>query len=486
MSSPSRVILWSGALVLVLILLALLGAASRLRGGLHQYEADLRAQGEKLSFAELTSGRKPNGVDSHAIVTNIAAKLSGARLSPGSLELRRFIQPGKARVTWERPELTWSQSAGTSSNGTWEDLDAQMNAAQSTLQETRQALKEPAADAGPCTNMLASRRVNFVAIRTVAQWLMGATENELHHGRLEGALQDLEALAGLANMERDEPTLVAQMVRVAVAGLGLTVTWEALQAPGWTDPQLDRLQKAWAPVDLVAALEKGFAGERACGCECFAQIRRSSGPQTGRMFSTLWGTSSSKAVFENLMLGYVYMPAYKLAWINEDQLFYLKTMQESLAAPRLLRAHRPWLEATQSVAKVGARLNNLNGWSDKFRYFFSLMAIPNFTRASERAAQVETERQMTLAAIGLKRYQLRHGELPPNLEALAPEFLPVLPYDPMSGKSLCYHLKGDGGFVLYSVGEDGEDDGGDSNPRAGGRFDLWQGRDAVWPVRVEE
>jgi hypothetical protein len=186
------------------------------------------------------------------------------------------------------------------------------------------------------------------------------------------------------------------------------------------------------------------------------------------------------------MLGYVYMPAYKLAWINEDQLFYLKTMQESLAAPRLLKAHRPWLEVTQAVAKVGARLNNLNGWSDRFRYYLSLMAIPNFTRASERVAQVETERQMTLAAIGLKRYQLRHGNLPSNLEVLAPEFLPVLPYDPMSGKSLCYRLKDNGGFVLYSVGEDGKDDGGDPSPRVGGKSGLWEGQDAVWPERSEE
>jgi hypothetical protein len=51
-----------------------------------------------------------------------------------------------------------------------------------------------------------------------------------------------------------------------------------------------------------------------------------------------------------------------------------------------------------------------------------------------------------------------------------------VPIDLMSGKPLVYRLNSDSTFVLYSVGEDGKDDG-----RQGG-MDLWQGTDAVWPV----
>jgi hypothetical protein len=48
-----------------------------------------------------------------------------------------------------------------------------------------------------------------------------------------------------------------------------------LQAPGWTELQLERLQKAWEPVDMVEAVEKGFLGERAGGFELFTMVRRS-------------------------------------------------------------------------------------------------------------------------------------------------------------------------------------------------------------------
>ena len=57
-----------------------------------------------------------------------------------------------------------------------------MQEIQDTLQEVRAALKHPTPDGGPWTNMFSGRRVNFVAIRTVAQWLMGAVENDLHQG----------------------------------------------------------------------------------------------------------------------------------------------------------------------------------------------------------------------------------------------------------------------------------------------------------------
>ncbi len=93
---------------------------------------------------------------------------------------------------------------------------------------------------------------------------------------------------------------------------------------------------------------------------------------------------------------------------------------------------------------------------------------------------------MTLAAIALKRCQLRHGEPPSSLEALVPEFLAVVPYDYMSAKPLRYRLKPDGNYVLYSVGLDGKDDGGDPSPASSATSGLWGGRDAVWPAPATE
>ena len=41
-----------------------------------------------------------------------------------------------------------------------------------------------------------------------------------------------------------------------------------------------------------------------------------------------------------------------------------------------------------------------------------------------------------------------------------PEFVPKVPLDPVDGQPLRYRRNADGTFLLYSVGENGKDDGG--------------------------
>jgi hypothetical protein len=60
----------------------------------------------------------------------------------------------------------------------------------------------------------------------------------------------------------------------------------------------------------------------------------------------------------------------------------------------------------------------------------------------------------------LERYRLAHGEYPETLDALAPQFIEKVPHDIINGKPLHYRRTDDGKFVLYSVGWNGTDDGG--------------------------
>jgi len=96
--------------------------------------------------------------------------------------------------------------------------------------------------------------------------------------------------------------------------------------------------------------------------------------------------------------------------------------------------------------------------------------------------------QIVIAAVALKRYELRHGQLPQNLASLTPEFLTDPPRDFMDGQTLRYRVNGEGSFILYSVGDDGRDDGGDSLQEVSGKnpqkASPWSGRDWVWPQAV--
>ena len=94
-------------------------------------------------------------------------------------------------------------------------------------------------------------------------------------------------------------------------------------------------------------------------------------------------------------------------------------------------------------------------------------------------ADIEVGRRLLVTAIALQRYHLTHGSYPDSLKTLVPDFIAAVPMDLMDGKPLRYQQKLDGTFLLYSVGEDGEDNGGD--PMNSSKSWL-KARDAVWPI----
>jgi hypothetical protein len=77
-----------------------------------------------------------------------------------------------------------------------------------------------------------------------------------------------------------------------------------------------------------------------------------------------------------------------------------------------------------------------------------------------KAATRETCQNMTVTAIALKRYELRHHQLPATLADLTPDLLIAIPTDCMDGHPLRYRPNPDGTYLLYSVGLNGVDDGG--------------------------
>ena len=65
--------------------------------------------------------------------------------------------------------------------------------------------------------------------------------------------------------------------------------------------------------------------------------------------------------------------------------------------------------------------------------------------------------QGTRIMIALQIHRRLHGAYPETLDALAPDILPEIPVDSLSGGAFVYRLDGDG-YLLYSMGRDGIDD----------------------------
>jgi|GEM_PF-3365250 len=98
---------------------------------------------------------------------------------------------------------------------------------------------------------------------------------------------------------------------------------------------------------------------------------------------------------------------------------------------------------------------------------FDLVAIDNVRRTRDQNCTVQLGVRTVLA---LELYQSAHGEYPDSLDKLTPELLPEVPIDPYNGKPFGYRLidaENDPlgrGYILYVVGIDGEDNGGERHP----------------------
>src|SRR6266566_1409199 len=230
----------------------------------------------------------------------------------------------------------------------WTEFVAVLEKAEPALEQIRQAMEDPALDWGFGTNLPVGP-TSFLSTRRAAQWLAGAEVKELHEGNMERALQNLEALLGLAQMNREEYALVAQMIRVGIARLAVAATWEALQAPGWSDSQLERLQKSWQRIDLIDGLERGLRGERAFGEAACSEARQAGSPRTSQAFFPLGISQTTKVSPATVMQECLLLPAWRLTIANDDELFFLKMMQTCLDTIRSLETSRSWNTAKQTL-----------------------------------------------------------------------------------------------------------------------------------------
>jgi hypothetical protein len=164
---------------------------------------------------------------------------------------------------------------------------------------------------------------------------------------------------------------------------------------------------------------------------------------------------------------------------------YWGSYKDELLTAQLAQGAREAIRESDKQHIIGLALNSETmrlmreheedeGWSGLF--------IPALNRFISRAASIEMQRSLLVTAIALKRFQIRHGTYPENLASLQPEFVREIPRDPVDGKPLRYRRNTEESFLLYSVGEDGVDDGGNATPPSETSSNYWtKGRDLVWP-----
>jgi hypothetical protein len=375
----------------------------------------------------------------------------------GDLPLMQRAGPDSAIVAWREDSAVTRQEAYF-----WSDFSYAITQMDPAFIEARwAAVSEPIRfnlDANQGARMLLP---HLAVMKRLMFKCNAAMVVDLHNQDRAAAWTNLLASTHLVTAWEPAPSDICQAVRFALMTMAYESTWEALQAGGWSDEQLAKLQRDWESVDFFAHLPETRAFTRAATAAECESMRKDMAElfHVGEIFKEM-----AKAPRESpQMLRMVWSQwRYLNGGVYDDEksllLFYRDReleMQKAVKAPS-------WL-AMKSMP--GA--TNQPVFTSKYRS--SMAAMLNMRQMNsifagrgllERAAQVEARRRLIITAIALERFRVRHGHYPVTLGAVVPEFLKQPPIDFMDGQPLRYRLGEDGRFVLYSTGVDCVDDGG--------------------------
>lgn len=483
--------------LIALLMIFLLGVVGflyyRVRWAVAHYQHQLQAAGEKLNIDELIPvAIPPESNGAPIFMQSIGAAPSGTNLldyhAPIAMQM---IAPGKAIVAWAQPEV---RSDGTN---TWEEIEAALAQYGARLESVRAAAAYPRFDFRLRYHVGPSLLLPHLApLKQAIQRLTTSELCELHQGDIVAACADIQTMLALVRANADEPLAISQLVRIAMTHIAFTATWELVQCPGVTEQQLATVQREWEEQDFIGPTVDAIAFERAFE-EMTLQRMRNSSSQFRQVLSSgggsgnagLWFGSTADQALEAIGTQ-ARETRWRLAFSYPDELRMLKGFQVLVEAMRKVRGGQDFKTTMDDqyarLAQLGLNVTNKDSGplfdpsNMNLRVLFS-QSVVGLSRMVNRVLTTEAARRVVVTALALKRYHLRHGQYPAELSALVPEFLKMVPRDPVDGQPLRYKL--DGAFLLYSIGVDGVDNKGDASPPEQSDSPGWlKGHDWVWPT----
>jgi hypothetical protein len=321
---------------------------------------------------------------------------------------------------------------------------------------------------------------------------------------------------------------------------GSVVLWE--HQDGVDAAAVERLRDMLALGDWVAAGPRLESHRLRCGisdlvCDRIAQIAPDLGISPGASATQPAAAESVRSLIGSLLdqraLDRGLRDAVRVERaVSVDTAEWLAA-RHPLVAPMFLR------EATRTadiwdVAESACQLDNWRAASGKLhgrrqspgtsppagaaaaQALSGIMSWPDADGTIKSHVRTVAYRRMAAIILAIRLYRLDHGDqFPPNLSALVPDYLPVLPLDPFASGTAAVKYRGPPTTrpMLYCVGENGVDDGGERTPAGATtltatssysdaayvlarRFDWrWYGQDAVVdlerqprapPLRIDE
>lgn len=281
----------------------------------------------------------------------------------------------------------------------------------------------------------------FSGTREIIQLLQLETALQIDDGPPENALKSLNTLLAVSRSLAQEPVLHLNGLRnMSMNRVSLTLE-RLLTRYALSAQRLKELADRVDGLETTNGLVRALAGHRYLRIPLFQW--------SSQRLVALWSPGLSK--WQTIGFGMLLRLHSGAGMRDRDFLTFLQTMKKYIEAARL-----PFPE----LLTKAIQFTQPNRDQSQIPYDLTSHVLPDFPGYVALEADMEARLSTVRTGLAIERYRTQHqNRLPETLKQIVPEYLKNLPLDPFDGKPLRYKRLTKG-FVVYSIGRDLKDDGG--------------------------
>jgi hypothetical protein len=411
-----------------------------------KYQGERMAKGDRFEWSAIVPPPVPDD-------QNVAAAPVFAELFPKLPEnyrLKPLALPSCANSAGNWSLGSLENLSGWRAAFTNENLLEALSRYQPLLREVEAALRRPKCKFPLRYEDTFGMNLPHVSVirKTVQVYRLRALA-ELEAGQPEAAFADVQTCLRLADCLKEEPLLISLLVRASIIEGALQPVWEGLASHRWTDAQLEAFQGGFSRQEWLEHFVLSCQCERMCAYSV-TQLCLKDRKQLVEMIRPTNGMTGSQSPSIERFIGML----FPSGWLYRNNLGIDRWYTEQLIPAIDLRSRR--IDARVVLAMDPAfqemRMTPYN--------FLLKILVPAVGGLSKKVARSQTSGDLATVACALERYRLAQGRLPAKLDELMPHYLAAIPCDVIDGQPLRYKRTGADQFMLYSVGWNGIDDGG--------------------------
>jgi hypothetical protein len=301
------------------------------------------------------------------------------------------------------------------------------------------------------------------------------------NGRLKQSIENCLVVVRAASHWQSKGSLVEQLVGISISGLAHAEIMNILAGQNLSSEQLQNLQESLSKIYPGNYPLTNTESERLVFMDVVQRSFTDGGPGGGHLIPGSWDhytdlnppdiEDTDKRLFMPLYTALSMAHARRDATVAKANEIY--DLQSKITRMTPYERHVSNIKAIDEYESL-----------QNYRFFLLQIFMPATERVSEIAYRGKMIHDSTLTITAILRWRFQNNQYPATLDELVKAgFLDELPMDVFSEKPLVYKKKDDD-FILYSVGFNFSDDGGEYGRDRNSNIRKWgdNGDTIFWPV----